>query len=395
MQLGCLDVAQADYIVRKYMEKERGDKRRLEDSQANALMQLVDTRPITPLHFRLLSAEFLEWKSWQTASISRNSSSSSSNNTDTGGGGGEALLVSGQDTLADAFERRVMRVERACGLVFTRHLLGYVTIGAAKSGAGGFSQCELQDLMSLDDEVAREFHSSSANSDDNKPTSFATVMRVPWHHIVRALNELHDAWLLTTRPCHGVYTVGWRHRIFVELAKRRYFGTQQQQHQQAPLVAHLHRNVAEYLMGTWAAPALKPLFYDQRIVPNLDPDASGQTGAASGSQLVFDKPTVRRVRVHLARLVPAQPTLYEPFHTHIRARYNLRKLSLLPTHLARAGMREQLRTLVLFNVEWMYAKLEAFGLHELLADFALVRHEASELEARLVAKCLKMSEAGI
>jgi hypothetical protein len=282
-----LDASQADYIVRKYLEEASNvlEERRLEAAQHDALLALVNAAPVSPLHLRLLSAEFREWKSWQQQ-----------------GDENDAIpLVRARDTLAGAFERRVARIERTCGLLFTRHLLGYVTIGTESGGGGGgFTQCELQDLLSLDDQVAREFRCAQLMREDSNE-----VMRIPWYYILRALNELSAARLLTTRPCHGVYTVGWRHCVFAHLARQRYLADQ------PALLTHLHRNVAEYLMGTWAVPVLKPLFYDQRIVPDLNNELAAEASSTSSSKLVFDKPIVKKVRLHLARLVPSQPIMYD------------------------------------------------------------------------------------
>ena len=40
------------------------------------------------------------------------------------------------------------------------------------------------------------------------------------------------------------------------------------------------------------------------------------------------------------RLLPIQPTQYETYHAVIKARYNLRKLSVLPFHLIEAGLNK-------------------------------------------------------
>ncbi len=93
---------------------------------------------------------------------------------------------------------------------------------------------------------------------------------------------------------------------------------------------YLHENIAEYLLGTWANGNCKPLSYELKIVPD-------QTDA-DPNKLTFDKPFVKLHNLSLDRLVPAQPIKYKDFHTHIKPRYNLRKLSALPHHLLNAKM---------------------------------------------------------
>ena len=92
----------------------------------------------------------------------------------------------------------------------------------------------------------------------------------------------------------------------------------------------MHENIAEYLLGTWAHGNCKPLNYELKIVPC-------QTDA-DPNKLTFDKPFVKLFNLSLDRLVPAQPIKYKDFHTHIKPRYNLRKLSALPYHLLNANM---------------------------------------------------------
>ena len=58
----------------------------------------------------------------------------------------------------------------------------------------------------------------------------------------------------------------------------------------------------------------------------------------SDQKLSFDKPIIQKVRVQTDRLVPNQPLKYDDFHTHIKPRYNLRKLNVLPYYLIKAKM---------------------------------------------------------
>lgn len=94
----------------------------------------------------------------------------------------------------------------------------------------------------------------------------------------------------------------------------------------------LHRNISDYLLGTWSSSNLKPFKYEKITVPK---DNEEDTDI-----LTFDKPIVTNINMSLDRLVPKQPIRFKDFHTNIPARYNLRKLSILPHHLLKANMKE-------------------------------------------------------
>lgn len=89
------------------------------------------------------------------------------------------------------------------------YYLGYITIAES-----GISECELQDLLSLDNELLREFKINNLI----KPTSNA--IRIPWYYIIRLLNVLKNH--LIVKPCQGIYTIGWRHKIFNEIVEEIY-----------------------------------------------------------------------------------------------------------------------------------------------------------------------------
>ncbi len=114
--------------------------------------------------------------------------------------------------------------------------------------------------------------------------------------------------------------------------------------------------------------------------------------ASENDQISYDKPIIKKIKLNLNRLVPIQPIKYEDYHTHIKSRFNLRKLHILPYHLVKANMINEIYDKVYFNIEWLYYKIEALGLHELISDFDMLK---SEIEVNLVVKSLKMSEEGI
>lgn len=83
-------------------------------------------------------------------------------------------------------------------------------------------------------------------------------------------------------------------------------------------------------MGKWAETNLKSLDFE-----DFDQD---EFKSFSQSQLLFHTPAKKKFTAQTNRLVPKQPLQYDTFHTHIKPRFNLRKLVMLPYHLIKAGM---------------------------------------------------------
>lgn len=88
--------------------------------------------------------------------------------------------------------------------------------------------------------------------------------------------------------------------------------------------------MSEYYLGIWSNSKPKPLSYELVIKKEIDPN--------NDQKLSFDKPIVQKIRIQTDRLVPNQPLKYDDFHTHIKPRYNLRKMNVLPYHLIKANM---------------------------------------------------------
>ena len=59
---------------------------------------------------------------------------------------------------------------------------------------------------------------------------------------------------------------------------------------------------------------------------------------AENNEGVWQKPITQTFKIYADRMMPEQPIKYDTFHTHIAPRFNLRKLALLPIHLANANM---------------------------------------------------------
>lgn len=89
---------------------------------------------------------------------------------------------------------------------------GYITITK-----NGISELELQDVLSLDDNLMIALLSR----DIVKPSGNA--VRVPWLYISQILAALKSQ--LIIRPFHGVYTIYWKHKIFQQIVYQKYLGT--------------------------------------------------------------------------------------------------------------------------------------------------------------------------
>ena len=68
------------------------------------------------------------------------------------------------------------------------------------------------------------------------------------------------------------------------------------------------------------------------------------------------------------RQIPAMPLVFYTKDGKI-SRYNLRKFGELPYHLVRCKQYEDLYHNVLFNYQWLYAKMSACPLQAVLSDF--------------------------
>ena len=338
--VGQLETDQVEYLIRKLLN---ANNYRLEPGQYQKLNDLVRKKPILPLHVKLLSENFLNWKSYTCP---------------------EDECVLG-DTLHVAINYFLNKLEKDHGYLFVKHALCYLTISVS-----GLSECELQDMLSLDNELLKNFKSR----DLIKLT--ANALKMPWFYVIRLLNGLEN--YLLRRPFHGVYTLSWRHQFFGEIIRRRYLDGSRE------FSVYLHKVICEFYLGKWSGGRSKPLTYEKVLCKGYDPNKP--------NELVFDRPIIKKIKITADRLVPAQPNVYEDFHAYIRPRYNLRKLKQLPYHLIQANMLREAFEHVFFNIDWIYAKINAFDLQTTIYDFDMFEKE--HFEVALVRECLKLSVPG-
>ncbi|EEB13481.1 conserved hypothetical protein [Pediculus humanus corporis] len=237
------------------------------------------------------------------------------------------------------------------GRILVFHALAYIT--AAKSG---LSESELEDLISLDDRVL----------DDVYQYHLPPVRRIPPLLWTRIRNDLPN--YLSEREADGVSVMNWYHRQFRDTAKERYFKNMN-------MALYFHSSIADYYLGIWGGGNPKPFKYTeiQRHRFNL----TDKEGSAD-------------------RKVPIQPLVFYSKDGKV-SRYNLRKFNELPFHMVRARRFTDLYKHVLFNYEWLHAKLSSCPLQAVLSDFEDACSHTEDREAirelMLVADALRLGGA--
>ncbi|XP_026300938.1 NACHT and WD repeat domain-containing protein 2 isoform X2 [Apis mellifera] len=254
-------------------------------------------------------------------------------------------------TVMDSIMMLFERIEKQHGKILVFHALAYIT--AAKSG---LSESELEDLISLDDKVL----------DDVYQYHLPPVRRIPPLLWTRIRNDLPN--YLSEREADGVSVLNWYHRQFRDTAKERYFKNMN-------MAMYFHSMIADYYLGIWGGGRPKPFKYTeiQRHRFNL----ADKEGVAD-------------------RKVPEQPLAFYSKEGTI-SRYNLRKFGELPFHLVRSRRFDDLFENVLFNYEWLHAKLSSCPLQAVLSDFEdaynFIDNQNIVRELMLVADALRLGGA--
>lgn len=275
--------------------------------QQEAVVQEVFKICSLPLFCKVVFEEICNWKSYTP--ISEESVSSS---------------------IEGAIHKVLERLEVEHGKVLVSHALAYLTASRT-----GLTMVELEDLLSLDDEVLNSVFTYW----------LPPIRRIPPAILTRLRLQLKG--YVVDREADGVVVVYWYHRKFIEVARDRYLSD-------TATAAKIHSILADYFMGTWGGGKQKPFTYSPFLISRLElKDSSGKAD----------------------RKVPLQPL---SFHHEVQDKYNLRKLMELPQHLIQSQRLQDLRDVVLYNYEWYIAKIKAFSLQELLSDLKLAQETIPE-----------------
>ena len=259
------------------------------------------------------------------------------------------LMTNVQDSVFQLFQR----VENKHGWMLVSHALAYVT--ASKNGV---SEPEIEDLISLDDRVL----------DDIYQYHLPPTRRIPPLLWTRVRSDLPG--YLADSEADGVCVINYYHKQFKHAAKKRYFLDDGD-------YLYFHSYMSDYFLGTYGGGKLKPFRYTE----------------------------IQKHTFHLKskddskdRQVPAMPLAYYNKQGKL-TRYNLRKFTELPFQLVRCYRYKDLYDNVLFNYQWLYAKMCAVPLPEVLSDFEdackNIRDESgiARKEINLVADSLRLGGA--
>ncbi|XP_068761739.1 NACHT domain- and WD repeat-containing protein 1-like [Montipora capricornis] len=232
------------------------------------------------------------------------------------------------------------RLERKHGKTLTSRALGYIT--AARNG---LTENELEDVLSLDDEVIDDVYQYW-----DPPVE--GVIRLPsllWARIRQDIDEF-----LTERQADGKTVIAWYHRQFWETAQTCYLSDPQEKQ-------FRHSLLSEYFEGKWAGGRKKHITLTRRkkTIPESDRQVSGQP-------LMFSKSV-----------------------------FNLRKLSEMPFHLIHSRQTSLLENEVMFNFEWIHGKIQGQSLNDVIEDFALALEVRPEQDVRLIHDTLILASSNI
>ncbi|CAF3996393.1 unnamed protein product, partial [Rotaria magnacalcarata] len=256
-------------------------------------------------------------------------------------------------TVSTSINKLLGRIENQHGHILVEHALSYIT--ASKSG---LSEAELEDLISLDETVLNDVYQYH----------LPPIRRIPPLLWTRIRNDLPN--YLVEREADGVSVVCWYHRQFAEVSHERYLVN-------PDTCRKYHSQMSDYFLGIWAG-CSKPFQFseNQKRMFNL------QTTDGEAD-----------------RKVPAQPVIFTASTTATNAsntstvRYNLRKLSELPFQLIRSQREDDLYTHVLFNYDFIHAKLSSMPLNSCIFDYENSFDYYHDKEVKLMSDALRLSSS--
>ncbi|GFS28081.1 NACHT and WD repeat domain-containing protein 1 [Elysia marginata] len=227
-----------------------------------------------------------------------------------------------------AINHLFMKTERNHGIILVSKAFGYLA-----TMRQGISTLEMEDLLSLDNEALQDtfiFHLPPDPQHIRIPNSL-------WSQIMADVKDV-----LASEMVSGRSLQKWYHRYIAEMAKDRYLTDETR--------IPLHRLVAQYFIGYWHGKN-KPLSLFK-----------GKIGWYPEN----------------TRDVPEQPLEMQD------GSLNERKLTELPHHLAMAGMWREFHEHITTNINWLVAKVKAFGVSDLKMDLMLMLHQRDWLSEEMV-----------
>ena len=229
--------------------------------------------------------------------------------------------------ITDLFER----LENKHGRLLISRSFGYIS-----ASQKGVSDSELEDILSIDDDVLGEVYQFHTPPLRRLPS-------VLWSRIKNDISEY-----IVEREANDVTVLAWYHRQFIEQSQERYFTKKRDEEKKNnEKIKPILQNLYEYFSGKWAGDIEKPFVYTENQKLKL-----GKTDDVDTA----------------ARYVSAQPLIFElsPTGEH---RYNKRKLAEMPMvtlQLYRRNMisRDEMVNLLYLDIEFLIALLTevSFGI---------------------------------
>ncbi|KAK2170267.1 hypothetical protein LSH36_3g00045 [Paralvinella palmiformis] len=245
-------------------------------------------------------------------------------------------------TAQACLEQVLKEAEKKYHPVFVAHALTYLTL------ADGLSEAELCDILSLDDEVLQYLAIIDSQ-----------IHRFPVIHWMRLFGDVKYFFSVIQRD--SVDIICWRHSVFKAVAEQRYC-------RQSSKMCYLYTILADYYSGR---------------------------GSYVANPTVPRCPSAHRTKV---RQLPVQPNVYkeQPEHNNrintTIGIYNKRRQSQLPKCLLKSNQKTELNNDVLFNFQWIRAKLKSQSVYAVLRDYEDLD---ACWEAKLVYKSLQLSEVAL
>ncbi|CAF1235202.1 unnamed protein product [Adineta steineri] len=260
-------------------------------------------------------------------------------------------------TVSTSINKLLGRIENQHGHILVEHALSYIT--ASRSG---LSEAELEDLISLDETVLNDIYQYH----------LPPIRRIPPLLWTRIRNDIPN--YLVEREAEGVSVVSWYHRQFAEVSHERYLANPEERRR-------YHSQMADYFLGIWANRPKPFQFTDnqKRMFNLMSTDAEAD------------------------RKVPAQPLIFTAKkeasteaaqNTNASdVRYNLRKLSELPFQLIQSEREDDLYNHVLFNYDFIHAKLSCMPLNSCIYDYESAFEYIHDKEVKLMSDGLRLSSS--
>ena len=265
-----------------------------------------------PLYLKLAFDEALRWKSYTPESDI-------------------CLEQNVREIIDDMFQR----LERRHGKILVSHALAYIT--ASKNGV---TEPELEDLLSLDDEVLNDVYQYWT----------PPVRRLPPLLWIRIRSDIGD--YLTERGADGTQVVFWYHRQFIEAARERYLTAKQ--------AKKIHCYMSDYFLGKWSGGVKKPF-------ENKEGEKKSMDRLVAKQPLMFDSPEGKQI-------------------------FNLRKLSELPFHLLHSENLDEMKEECLCNFEFLLAKIRGTSVPQLMSDFSsYLEVRSDDDDVQILYECLQLS----